>query len=207
MTGLLLKDLLSLKKAGSRIAVFMVMYIIIFASSGNLTFLSAMITIIMTMFVLNTFAYDELCKWDYFALSLPVTKRQIVLSKYILAFLFALSGVLVSLLIYLAKGQVNLEVAATLCIVSSISLLISSVMLLLIFKLGTQKARIWMVLIVLLPSVGITILGNLGWRPSANVQIGNSTVEMLIVLALPVALIVFVLSYYLSCNIFSRKEI
>ncbi len=207
MTGLLLKDLLSLKKAGSRIAVFMVMYIIIFASSGNLTFLSAMITIIMTMFVLNTFAYDELCKWDYFALSLPVTKRQIVLSKYALAFLFALFGVLVSLLIYLSKGQINLEITATLCIVSAISLLISSVMLPLIFKLGTQKARIWMVLIFLLPSVGITLLGNLGWKLSTNVPVSNSTVETLIVLALPAALIIFALSYFLSCNIFSRKEI
>jgi hypothetical protein len=130
-----------------------------------------------------------------------------VLSKYILAALFVLTGDLISLLIYLVKEQVNIEVIITLCVVAAVALLMSSVMLPLIFKLGTQKARIWMILIFLLPSVGITVLGSTGWRPSTNIQISNSAIESSVILALPAALIIFVLSYFLSCYIFSKKEI
>lgn len=209
MIGLMLKDLLSLKKAGGKMVIILGLYTVIFASTGGITFLSAMIIMILTMLVMNTFSYDELSKWDYYALSLPVAKQQIVLSKYLLSLFLNLIGILISLAVYVVKKQVNLESAFSLCALSCTALLMASVLLPLLFKLGTQKARIWMILIFLLPTAGIMALSSLGIKLSGNslAAISDSTIELLVYLAVPAAFILFAVSYLVSCHIFKNKKL
>jgi hypothetical protein len=209
MTGLMLKDLLSLRKASGRIMVILGLYIVIFAAAGNVSFLSAMIILIMTMFIVNTYSYDEMSKWDYYALSLPVTKSQIVLSKYLLTLLFELAGILVSVLVYLFKNLINTENIMGLCGISSTAVLMAAILLPLIYKFGTQKARIWMVLLFLLPTAAILGLNSFGILPSGNAlsQVSDSFMETLVLLMVPVSLLLFTLSYFLSCHIFKRKSI
>ncbi|HEX3039836.1 MAG TPA: ABC-2 transporter permease [Caproiciproducens sp.] len=209
MTGLMLKDLLSLRKASGRIMAILGLYIVIFAAAGNVSFLSAMIILIMTMFIVNTYSYDEMSKWDYYALSLPVTKSQIVLSKYLLTLLFELAGILVSVLVYLFKNLINTENIMGLCGISSTAVLMAAILLPLIYKFGTQKARIWMVLLFLLPTAAILGLNSFGILPSGNAlsQVSDSFMETLVLLMVPVSLLLFTLSYFLSCHIFKRKSI
>lgn len=208
MIGLILKDLISLRKAIGKIMVIVVLYAVIFSSSGNAALLSGMIIMIMTMFTINTYAYDEMSKWDYYACSLPVTKSQIVLSKYLLTLLFELVGVLVCFMVYLFTNQFNPENIIGLCAISSVAILISAILLPLIYKLGTQKARIWMVLIFLLPTAATLALSSLGIRPSADfLQVSESFAVTFTPLLIPVSLLLFTLSYFLSCYIYKNKEI
>jgi ABC-2 type transport system permease protein len=207
MTGLILKDLLSLRKAIGRILVIVALYVVIFASAGNVAFLSGMILMIMTLFIINTYSYDEMSKWDYYARALPVTKSQIVLSKYLLTLLFELVGILFSTLIYLFKNELNPENIVGLGALSSVVLLMVAILLPLIYKFGTQKARIWMVLIFLLPTAGMLALNSLGVLPSSSsLQISDSFAETFALLMLPVSLLLFTLSYFLSCHIYKNKE-
>jgi ABC-2 type transport system permease protein len=209
MIGLILKDLLSLKKSGGKLLIMMALYFVIFASSGNIAFLSAMVTIVLTMLVINTFAYDEMSKWNYYALSLPVKKHQIVLSKYLLTLAFTIVGILIAVVLYLAEHKMNPETVLVLCALSSLALLMASVMLPLLFKLGTQKARIWTVIILLLPTAAIVLLSEFGVKMSnSNLPFfSDSTVELFVSLTVPIALLLFIGSYLLSCKIFERKEI
>jgi len=209
MIGLLLKDLLCLKKVGAKMGIVLGIYIVIFVASGNIGFLGAIIILILTMLSMNTFAYDELAKWDYYALSLPVTKRQIVLSKYLLVVFFDFSSIIIVLLIYLVKNLINIETILSLCAMSASAIIMAAVFLPLLYKLGTQKARIWMILIILLPTAGLMLLAKfkiVGTAGSLAV-ISDSTIELLIYLAVPVALLLLVGSYFLSCKIFEKKEI
>ena len=210
MLGLVVKDLLCLKKTALKMVVILGLYIVIFFSANNIAFLCAMIIMISTMLILNTFAYDELSKWDYYALSLPVTKKQIVLGKYLLTVLFDFIGILITLLLYLIKRQLNLEAALSICALAAIALIMAAILLPLLYKLGTQKARIWMIMIFLLPTAAVIVLGNLvgnfGFHLTASMP-SEGTIGLLIWVSLPVALLLYAGSYLLSYKVFLSKEI
>lgn len=95
MKGLLLKDLLCLKSYRKTIFIFLICFGL--GGINNPIFIligSAMIT---TMCVTVTFSYDNLANWDQYALTLPVTKKQLVISKYILNFIFLLVGLTIGI--------------------------------------------------------------------------------------------------------------
>lgn len=209
MIGLITKDLLSLKKVGIRIGFIIVLYAVIFSSTGSLAFLSAFITVFCTMLIINTFAYDELAKWDIYALSMPVTKKQIVLSRYLLCILFDAAGIIVSFLLGLIFRKLDAELSTILYCFFAASLVIAAIMMPLLYKFGTQKARIWIILLFLAPTAGAALLKNLGISHpfSALGTISNSTAELLLAVFLPVALLIYVGSYFLSFRIYQSKEI
>lgn len=208
MFGLIVKDLLCLKKSAFRLIVILGLYIVIFSSADNIIFLCSMIILISTTLILNTFAYDEASKWDYYALSLPVTKKQIVLTKYLLTGLFDIIGFSIALLLYLIKRQINTENVLSVCVLTAAALLMSSILLPLLYKIGTQKARIWLIMIFLIPVAVVALMSTMGINLlSAMATVSDSVVELLLYLSLPAAILIFIGSYFLSCRIFKNKEI
>ncbi|MCY1715080.1 ABC-2 transporter permease [Caproiciproducens galactitolivorans] len=207
MIALLTKDILTLKKVGVKFAIILALYAVIFSSSGGVAFLSAFIIIFSAMLIVNAFAYDELSKWDTYALSLPVTKKQIVLSRYLLGILFDTAGFLISILLALAARKLDSELSLIIYCFFAGSLFIMALMMPLLYKFGTQKARIWLIVLFLAPTAGAALLKNLGINFSALSSISNATAELLTIIFLPAALLLYIGSYFLSCWIFQNKEI
>lgn len=207
MLGLITKDLLCLKKSGLKMLVILMIYAVIFSSSGGFSFLSAMIIVISTMMILNTFAYDELSKWDYYALSLPVSKKQIVLSKYLLTVLLDLFGILLSVTITLFARQWNTESFLEFYALACTALILTAILLPLLYKFGTQKARIWMFILFLTPTAAVLLLNRMGLHLSAAANVSDATVERFVYFLLPAAVLLFVISFFLSYGIFRDKEI
>ena len=87
MKGLLMKDLLNLKRQGGIILLVLAMYGLFAFSSGMSEVLGSMICVFGAMLPVTALAYDERAKWDKYALTMPVTRRQMVLSKYLLGLL------------------------------------------------------------------------------------------------------------------------
>jgi hypothetical protein len=206
MLGLIAKDLICIKKYSIKLLAVVAIYFVIFASSGDLIFLSSMIIIISTMLVITTFSYDELSKWDCFALSLPVTKKQIVLCKYFLALIFDLLGMLIVLIIHLIENQLEFEELISIYTLGAVALIIPAILLPLIYKFGVQKSRLWLILIFLLPTALAIIFGKAGISLGMGLP-SESTIEALVKASLPAALIVFSASYFISCRIFENKNI
>lgn len=203
MKGLLLKDLLCLKKAAAMLLGLVVIYTAIFASSGKAAMVSGMVIIMTTILIINTFAYDEQAKWMNYALSLPVTKGQIVLGKYLLSALFGAAGVLLSLLVSVVMRQFGSETLLGILIIWATALFLSSILLPLLFWFGTQKARILLFLVLLLPTALIAVLGGSG----IHLSISEGPVpEALLYLSLPVSLLIFIGSFFLSRRILNRRE-
>lgn len=206
MIGLLYKDLLSMKKSMLRILVILGIYIAIFAFSANSSsFISVMIVILSSMLVLNAFAYDEVSKWDYYALSLPITKDQLVLSRYVLALLLNFAGILIAFAVSLIRGRINTEEFMILYAVASIALILAAVLLPLLFHFGTQKARMWIFLLCMLPTVLLVVGSRIGISLS-SVSVNPAAAEKYLWLLLPVAIVMLAASYLISCNILSKKE-
>jgi hypothetical protein len=99
MKGLLLKDILGLKRFGKTILVFLGIVLLIgIMNHSDSSFYAGMIIMYTAMLTITSFSIDESSKWMQFALSMPIKRTTFVLEKYVLGLLLAFGGVLISLL-------------------------------------------------------------------------------------------------------------
>ena len=82
--GLLVKDILQLKSYKKTLIFFIIIFILTSISNdGRIgSALIIMLTLGFGMFSIASFSYDETNKADKFILTLPLTKKEVVLSKY-----------------------------------------------------------------------------------------------------------------------------
>ena len=149
MKGLILKDICNQLGQLKAFAMMLVIFIVCFATSAEGT-LIIMCTVYATVMVISNLAMDESCQWDIFALTMPVTRRQLVLAKYIVAIFYALLGIVVGTVATLAirlfgisSGEATLW---ELLQISLIGIVIAAIFIALLlpvdFKYGVQKGRL-----------------------------------------------------------------
>ena len=209
MKGLLIKDFLLLKRSAKLILLFLAVFCVTGTWSGNATFFASLAAVLCATTVNSTFSYDNLAKWEQFALSAPVSRRQLVGEKYVLALIMTgLAAVMCLLLIvintFLPNGQSPLELAALCFSVLGGSFLMISLMIPLTIRFGNENGRI--VLMVSMAVVfGVLFAG-------VNLLYGEGGVTFpawssYAAWGVPVLLILlFYVSYRISCAIVEKKE-
>lgn len=213
MKGLILKDLLNLRKNLKTIIIMCLFYTLLF-STLNPTFLSGMITILFAMQILTTFSYDDYSKWNMYALSLPITKKQLVLSKYILGISFIIFGgvfsfILTSLL-SLFKGSFILgDLVASIIGSTGIMILMILILLPLIFKYRVERSRIMLLAIFAIPTVLILIISKvlaLTGIPFPSEEQLNALLPVICIIATLILIAGSYVSYMTSVKIVTKKE-
>lgn len=210
MFGLILKDFYTLRSLGKQLFFVLGFFLILCLTMDNSpVFIGGMYSIMFMMMPTYTFSFDKLAKWEHYAQSLPVTKKEIVGSKYLLSFILNTVGIAASFLlctiILYFKPMSNFALKEQL--ISSgllwiIMLFFSSLILPFIFKFGVEKARITLVAIFAVPSASIIVLDKVGFSmPSLH------TLQFLGMLAPLLILFCFILSYSISVKIYSNKEL
>ncbi|HBH0738418.1 TPA: ABC-2 transporter permease, partial [Clostridioides difficile] len=211
MKGLILKDLLNLKGNVKFILLFIIMFG--FMSSlgdGNVNNFIGVIIVLCTTMIVSTFSYDDLNKWDSYVLTMPINRNDIVLSKYLTMLIFSFIGVLVSLIVSVTIGYFKntLILNETLLInalILSISVCFGSLILPLIYKFGTERARLLMILCFLVPTLALLVFKSILENISSPISI--EIILNTLVYSLPfVAILLFVISYFISSKIYSKKE-
>lgn len=97
MWGLIRKDLYSLSSSVKSIVLLMIVFGVIFIpQSGGLAFISVTV-FIMASLVISTISLDNAVKWDKYALTLPLSRQDIVKSKYVLLLLLSIIGAVIGL--------------------------------------------------------------------------------------------------------------
>lgn len=213
MKGLILKDLLNLRKNFKTIIVIVLFYAIMF-SSFDPSFLSGIITLMFTMQVITTFSYDDYAKWNMYALSLPVTKKQLVLSKYVLSFAFVLIGCILSFLlasgVSLFKGTFVLgELMASNIGFVGVMLYFILILLPLIFKYGVERSRIMLLGVFAIPTILILIIGkglSLAGIPFPSEEQLNALLPVIAIIAIIILIVGTYISYLASVKIVTKKE-
>lgn len=206
MTGLLLKDFLYLKRQGRIFLFLLAFYIIFFAATGSGTdqITSMLLTLIpmLPMIVLtNAFAYDEMSKWNTYALTLPITRGKLVFARYLLSLLLTCGMALIPFLMNLLSDSLSEETGAAVYAAVGAALLLCEILIPLFYRFGTQKARLALLVIVLIPTLGAFLLKQARFAAPSDAQI------LFLLKISPVFLVVFsVVSYYLSCKILENKE-
>lgn len=220
MKGIIQKDIYMLTTHLKFQLFTIIIYCVCFSFIGSGTL--GMLGIFLAALLSNSlFLIDEKNKWNKFALTLPYSRKDIVLSRYILAallslgaaVLYALSGTAVMAIIKSAYPEAMPigSFVGFAVIAFSMSILAISILLPATIKFGFEKSRYILILI----GAVCGIIYGLG-HAYINEAINNCSYEMqeralsnvtLYVGALIISLICFAVSAAISIKIFSNKEV
>ncbi len=202
MIGLFIKDLLNLKSQLRFILLLLGVYGLIAITNDNSAMLGAIIAIMGVMIPTTALSYDEKAKWDKYALSMPLSRTDLILSKYLLGIAFSLVGFILNFLISLWIGFTSYKESLILSmLLLSAGLFFLSFVLPPMFKFGVEKGRIVMMLLIFSPTLFLLILKNMNVKlPSADL------IEKFWYILPAFSVLVLFASIALSVKIYSRKE-
>ncbi len=222
MKGLIKKDLLNLASYKTSLFILIIFCSIAIISTNSVTFAPIIISTIIGMIVLSTFNYDEISKSDKYILSLPVTRKDIVLSKYILAIastiISAVLGVVLTVIIVELMNMIRSNEFINLNYDSLFSTalggmfgiaLIQSIQIPSIYKWGAEKGRIQMFVLIFL--VILLVLGSSSLFAKIVFRMDISSMlsflnKFGIFLLVGLIMLMYYISYKISYKIFSKKD-
>lgn len=220
--GLLKKDLYNLASYKTTLIIIVIFCGMAIIGTDAIYWGSIVIGMIVGMISLSTFSYDEMAKSNRYILTLPVTRKEIVLEKYILAIgatiLGSLFGFVLTLLIgnimnYVRPDNVidiNIDTlfATTIGGLFGVSL-IQAIQIPSIFKWGAEKGRIQMFVVIFvlaLIGAGVGFLIN-GFGISVNIVKLESVLKNFgLFLLVLLSFIIYFISYKISYKIYKNKE-
>ena len=210
MTGLILKDVLVLRKALRSYALFLFFYMGM-AAVGlfSISFITAFMQVIVMILPMSAFAYDEQAKWDRYALTLPVGRRAVVTARYLfmllmvlVAALFALASCLVLSLVQQGDLMENIGTGA---VALALGLLAADLNLPMSYAMGPERARPYLYAILFLPLLALVGAAKMGWLDGLD-QIPPSILAALFLFIPVLPLLGLPVSYLVSCRVMERKE-
>jgi len=211
MLGLVKKDLFLLK---SNLVYFLVIALIysfmIIEGAFDVSFVMILPFIAVVMF-LSTFSYDNYNKWDAYAITLPVGRKEIVMAKYIativIIIISSIIGLFISYFISLLSNHVydvKYVLEEFLGTIFGIIVVIS-MMFPLIFKFGIEKARILLFVCVFGVIIALELVAN--YIDFDNLFGIVNILEKGWFIVIPLISCLFVLiSYLISLRIYLKKE-
>ena len=142
MKALLIKDLLTLKgQAKSLLLVLAVWFVISFINGSGLFFTS--LSVIYGMLLpLTTLSIDEKSRVEGYMMTMPVTRAELALSRYALGLLGLLALGVLGVGASLVIGDSLKEALGASIACFCIAVLLLGVTLPLVYKFGTDKARV-----------------------------------------------------------------
>jgi len=187
-----------------------------FINESGVNFMSVYMSILCMMLCISTFSYDDYSKWDRYALALPLTRKDIVKSRYVFALIllvisFTIGSLvnMIGLFIYDSAITLGLIFAIPLATIIAITFIIA-ILFPAMYKYGAEKGRLVLLLVsILLGIVGYGI--NYIFKSiTIDVTLLNNGVEFLlnygVYLIILVALLSLYLSYLKSIQIYQKKE-
>lgn len=208
MTSLILKDLIMLKSYAKTL-IIMIGFFALVTFSNDASFLSGMIILILAMLPVTSFSFDQQSKWDLFSQTLPVSRKQLVWSKYLLGLIAIGSGVVIASLlngvILLLKNQPVdlLELVVANIVIAYAGILFLAVLIPLVYQFGVEKSRLISLAVLAVPSllaVGLSRAGvSFAWLDSIAPALLFGISSLVVVL-------VFLLSTFVSIRIYSKKD-
>ncbi len=208
MVGLMLKDLLTMR----RYLKSLLGVCVLLGATGFIlkspSYVSGVGGVTSFLVCMVSFSYDENCKWDAYGLTLPVTRKTCVQAKYLLSLAMVVLGAVVSALI--AGGIMayweTIDWMELLSLVGSTTvtgIVIISLMIPCIYKLGVERSRLAIMVVFLVPmGVFLWYLGSGLALPTLAPWIG----KLLPVLLALLLLLLLWGSYLVSRRIYGKKE-
>ena len=213
--ALLIKDILELKtykKSLFIILLFYIFYIFFQSKEANGSYIGVlMIMLIFSMVPMSTFGYDERTNTSRYLNTLPISRKEMVLEKYLLTFisiiLGAILGSIISIILaYLSTGNIP-SINSMLPYIMGGTLgisLIDSIQIIAIYKYGMEKGRIMLYVMILGLVLIVTLLSYILPKDIYLPNINNDLIMVLIFII--ITFIIYFISYRISYNIYKKKD-
>ena len=211
MSGLVLKDLLVLRKQGRSYLLIIGIYMVLaFAGVFDYSILSTMMVVLTMMLPMATFSYDELARWDKFAAAMPVGRSGIIKAKYLMALAVIGGAGLLCFVVNIIVAMIDHEAQLGALMASlggslGAGLLINAAILPLLFKYGAEKSRSMMMVVML--AVFILVFGLITIAGEGGFALTNAMTAVIPWLAALLVLGGFVVSYRISQKLYAQKEL
>ena len=216
MKGLIIKDLCVLKNQMKTLLLVLAFFIIFSIINEDATFVLFLIPFYMIMILITTFNYDEFNKWDSYCNSLPLSRKEIVKSKYILfnatSLIVLILGILASFIIpsFIENTTFESLFASIIGVAFGICLVIS-LLIPFYYKFGSSKGRIMLFLCIVILALligAITSLDIFNNKELMNIinSLNNLSLGMFTLLLIILTVIIMSISYYISVRIYKNKE-
>lgn len=218
--GLIIKDFQTIKSYKSTIMFMIVIFVgSSFLNNGMSNFLPVFMPLCFGMLGISSFSYDNLAKADKYLLTFPINKKDMVKARYIYILLFTLFGTLFGLVLsilvhYITAGNIIDKefLGDNLAIITGS---LSAIMLLQVFqipimyKFGAEKGRIIQMIMIIALMLGISLITTTLMK-FFEISLNNFIVmlkDYLIAIFVIAVIILYILSYIISCKIYIKKEI
>lgn len=217
MKGLIIKDLCVLKNQMKTLLLVLAFFIIFSIINEDTTFILFLVPFYMIMILITTFNYDEFNKWDSYCNSLPLSRKEIVKSKYILfnatSLIVLIVGILSSLIIpnFIENTTFESLFASIIGVAFGICLVIS-LLIPFYYKFGSSKGRIMLFLCIVILALLIGMITSLDIFNNKELMnllnsLNNLSLGMITLLLIILTSIVMSISYYISVRIYKNKEL
>ena len=220
--GLLKKDLYNLASYKTSLIIIVLFCGIAIIGTDAIYWGSVIIGIIVGMISLSTFSYDEISKSNKYILTLPVTRKEIVLEKYILAIGATILGGLLGFIVTLLVGNImnyvrpdnlidiNIETLLTTSLGGMFGIaLIQSIQIPSIFTWGAEKGRIQMFIVLfflILIGAGVGFLIQQSGFSIDIEALENILKNFGLVVLILLSFLMYFISYKISYKIYKNKE-
>ena len=213
MLGLMIKDVYTMKKQLKIVLVISLFYIIFSIADNNIGFLSFVALFANLGLILSTFSYDEKSHWDKYARIIPVSYQKVVASRYAeILFVNVFIFIILMPISFFVKRpeQEILEVLSILVAVICVGVILLAIMFPIIYKIGMEKARVMLFVIMFIPICATVTLGKLDFGLNMSLFLKSPVVNFisyhLYIICPLIAAAFFVLSYKISKTIVAKKE-
>lgn len=200
MNALLVKDWMTSKGLIKNYLLILVIYAVIAYVNDNIYLFSGLLIMIPLLMVINSMAYDERANTNKLMLASGISRKQLALSKYVFALILIIVMTVVNTLVVGMIVDLS-EAVLTSLFMGLIGMTYVSLLLPVIYKFGTEKARIYMMIGFLIPFAAVIALSPLMTLSSVEL---NET--MMMTIAVLVCLILIGASILLSYHIVERKD-
>lgn len=211
MSGLLVKEYYTLRRYLKQYILLFIFFGVLSVYLDSAIYFQAMVTMSMCMLVFTGMSYDSTAGWDKYVMTMPVSRKDVVLSKYVSCVIYAASAIVVSTVFSIIINRIHpmedgglmlmTTVAATLlCLI----FIIYSILLPMIFKLGVEKTRILMIAVIMIPV--FAILGTAEYMPESVLDFIEQHAAIFGAAGVIMSVLIYSISYFISMSNFSKKE-
>ena len=210
MKGLFLKDFYMMKKYCRSYLLIMLIFLLVSVFSDNNFFFILYPVILSSMIPVTLISYDEKSKWNFYADTLPVSRKQLVSVKYMMMLILLGTGILLigviqfGRMLYFQNFSVETLVLLTgiLLIAGTLS---SSLLLPVIFKMGVEKGRLAYYLVLGVICAVFAGMGVLTSKESVQ-NVFLPSVKTVWIIA-GGAVLLFIFSWFLSVRFYQKREL
>lgn len=215
MCGLLLYDILAIRRLLKTYGIVLLFYIALGIWSGAVSNFGLFFVLFATTVPLTLFANRERAHWDLYANVMPISRKYLVFESYIFSWILLVFAMVCNFLMiivdtFLGQLQSWSDMVAqlqVLIVVLSFGFLYISVFLPVLFKFGSEKGRIVMLLFYAIPILVYMIISKKIDLFEIIQSAENMTLLSFYVLLLVTTIVTNIISIIVSISVYEKKDL